>query len=98
MAKEYEAAREAGDKVRAEDCRRAVRQGKDRLKLLARRGSLSPEKRQEKQELIEWFLTWLEAPPLFPAWLEARLAAAGRRKPSGEVTNEPPGKETSTAD
>lgn len=77
MTREYEAARASGDKTRAEDCRRAVRKGKDRLKLLLRRTSLSPPKREEKQELLQWFLVWLEAPPLFPDWLELRRRAAG---------------------
>jgi hypothetical protein len=75
MTREYESARTAGDKARAEDCRRAVRKGKDRLKLLLRRRSLSPQKREEKQELLQWFLVWLEAPPLFPGWLELRRRA-----------------------
>jgi hypothetical protein len=76
MTREYEAALSAGDKTRAADCRRAVLQGKDRLKLLLRRASLTPQKREEKQELLQWFLVWLEAPPLFPAWLELRVRAA----------------------
>lgn len=75
MTREYDAARAAGDKTRAEDCRRAVRKGKDRLKLLLRRTSLSPQKREEKQELLQWFLVWLEAPPLFPGWLGLRRKA-----------------------
>jgi hypothetical protein len=98
MAKEYEAARQAGDKVRAEDCRRAVRNGKDRLKLLLRRGDLAPEKRQQKQELVDWFLVWLEAPPLFSPWLEARRAAAGGRSPVRGEAIQPPDKETPAAD
>lgn len=77
MTREYEAARASGDKTRSEDCRRAVRKGKDRLKLLLRRTSLSPQKREEKQELLQWFLVWLEAPPLYPAWLELRRRAMG---------------------
>jgi hypothetical protein len=72
MTSEYEAARSAGDKIRAADCRRAVRKGKDRLKLVLRRPKLSPQKRAEKEELLQWFLVWLEAPPLFPGWLELR--------------------------
>jgi hypothetical protein len=76
MTIEYEAARAAGDKVRAEDCRRAVRKGKERLKLLLRR-SLAPQKHEEKQELLEWFLVWLEAPQLFPGWLALRRKATG---------------------
>jgi hypothetical protein len=77
MTGEYEAARAAGDKIRAADCRRAVRASKDRLKLLLRRQGLSPEKREEKQELLEWFLIWLEAPQLFAEWLELRRKATG---------------------
>jgi hypothetical protein len=86
MTREYEAARAGGDKTRAEDCRRAVRNAKDRLKLLLRRANLSPQKREEKQELLQWFLVWLEAPPLFPGWLELRrrAAAAKRSKPLQE--------------
>lgn len=76
MTSEYQAARARDDKTRAEDCRRAVRKGKDRLKLLVRRDNLSPPKREEKQELLQWFLVWLEAPPLFPGWLELRRRAA----------------------
>jgi hypothetical protein len=86
MTREYEAARAASDKVRAEDCRRAVRKGKDRLKLLLRRRNLSPQKREEKQELLQWFLVWLEAPPLFPAWLQLRRrAASGAKSPTGNA-------------
>ena len=98
MAKEYETARLAGDKPRAEDCRRAVRKGKDRLKLVMRRTGLAPQKRQQKQELVEWFLIWLEAPSLFPAWLEARRAAAAAndRIPPGAEPPEKP--ETPAAD
>ncbi|MEX2299329.1 MAG: hypothetical protein WD733_00255 [Bryobacterales bacterium] len=92
MANEYEAARLAGDKPRAEDCRRAVRKGKDRLKLVLRRTGLTPQKRQQKQELIEWFLIWLEAPSLFPTWLEARRAAGAandRIQPGAEPPAKP---------
>lgn len=98
MTREYEAARLAGDKVRAEDCRRAVRMGKDRLKLLLRRSGLSPQKRQEKQELLEWFFVWLEAPTLFPAWLEARRATAGAGREKQDETGPPPEPKTPAAD
>jgi hypothetical protein len=89
MTREYDAARCAGDKIRAEDCRRAVRKGKDRLKLLLRRTSLSPQKRQEKQELLQWFLVWLEAPPLFPAWIELRARAGSGSTIASPETPEP---------
>lgn len=82
MTREYEAARAGNDKQRAEDCRRAVRKGKDRLKLILRRANLSPQKREEKQELLQWFLVWLEAPPLFPGWVELRGRPSGAGLPS----------------
>ena len=72
MSTEYAQARNAKDAVRAEDVRRAVRQAKDRLRLTLRRKNLREETRGEKQELLEWFLVWLENPGVFPAWLEAK--------------------------
>lgn len=81
---EYRKSCAEGNRERAEDCRRAVRQGKDRLRLILRRPSLSPEKRQEKGELLEWFLVWLETPELFDSWLALR-----RRK--GDECHNPEG-------
>jgi len=74
MQAEFSAAWGRGDRVRAEDCRRAVRRAKDRVKLILSRRSLSQQKRKEKQELLQWFLTWLENPDVFPQWLRLRLA------------------------
>lgn len=48
--------------------RRAVIAAKDHAKLAARK----PERREEKQEMILWMLTWLENPPLFPDWVQLR--------------------------
>jgi hypothetical protein len=62
----------AGDAVRAEDVRRAVRQAKDRLRLTLQRKNLKQDTRVGKQELLGWFLVWLENPLVFPAWLEVR--------------------------
>jgi hypothetical protein len=72
MLEEYRRSRTAGDALRAEDCRRAVRLAKDRLRLVLRRPNLSPSKRQEKEELLQWFLVWLETPDLFDQWLDLR--------------------------
>jgi hypothetical protein len=88
MTAEYEAARSAGDKTRAEDCRRAVRKGKDRLKLVLGRG-LASQKHEEKQELLQWFLVWLEAPQLFPNWLALRLKAPGSVREHTAESTEP---------
>ncbi len=78
LAREYALAREKGDGLRQQDCRCVVRHAKDRLKLHLGRRELSDEQRAEKQELLEWFLVWLETPELFPQWLELRRAASAR--------------------
>ncbi len=72
MSKEYTLARGAGDAERAEDVRRAVRQAKDRLKLTLRRTNLRESTRASKEDLLGWFLVWLENPVVFPAWLGVR--------------------------
>ena len=78
LAGKYSLARENGNRLRQQDCRRAVRQAKDRLKMHLRRRELSEEQRTEKQELLEWFLVWLETPELFPPWLELHRTASTR--------------------
>ncbi len=75
LAQEYANARAAGDRQRAEDCRRAVLRGRQRLEFLLRRPGLSPEKRAEKEEILAWFRVWLETPELFHDWLELRKKA-----------------------
>lgn len=75
LEREYGAAREAGDRPRAEDCRRAVRQAKDRLRMILRNPRLSAAKKAEKEELLRWFLVWLEDPLLFSHWLALRKRA-----------------------
>ncbi len=75
LQREFEEARRRGDSQRAQDCRSAVRQAKDRLRLVLRRSNLSAEKKEEKQELLRWFLVWLETPKLFGQWLELRRSA-----------------------
>jgi hypothetical protein len=77
---EYSRARAAHNRERAEDCRRAVRQAKDRLRLMLRKPSLPAEKLQEKEEILQWFLVWLETPELFDRWLALR-----RRDAPGEA-------------
>ena len=73
LQSEYEAAQAAGDTLRREDCRRAVRQAKDRLRTSLRRKNLPDAKRAERLETLQWFLVWLETPSLFSHWLKARL-------------------------
>jgi len=69
---------EAGDRRRAESCRRAVLTGKDHARLAARRPGLSQDAKTLKEEMAGWMLLWLENPALFPGWLALRRKAANR--------------------
>jgi hypothetical protein len=32
----------------------------------------APEKKAQKEEMVQWMLVWLENPGVFPAWADAR--------------------------
>jgi hypothetical protein len=49
---------------------------KDRARFVARHPRTAPEKREQKEEMTQWMLVWLENPEVFPAWAEARKRAA----------------------
>jgi hypothetical protein len=72
MLRVYEEAMAAGDPTRARYCRRQVIAAKDRAKFLARNSQIAPEKKALKEEMVSWMLVWLENPPVFPGWVEAR--------------------------
>jgi hypothetical protein len=52
--------------------RTIVFRGKRRAESLAARPRLNAAKRQEKQEIANWFRVWLESPGLFFDWLAVR--------------------------
>ncbi len=68
----YAGAVAAGNKDVARYCRRQVIAAKDRAKFLAQNPRTAPPKQEEKREMVEWMLVWLENPEVFPAWAEAR--------------------------
>jgi len=68
----YQEAAAGGDRQRARDCRRQVIAAKDRARFLSRRAGISPEKKAQKDEMVQWMLVWLENPEVFPAWVEIR--------------------------
>ena len=49
-----------------------ARMGRRRAEMIARNHKVEPEKRVEKEEIMEWFRIWLETPDAFFDWLEAR--------------------------
>jgi hypothetical protein len=64
---------EHGDAKRRASVRKVVIIAKDHARLAAR----NPARRAEKDEMILWLTTWLENPPLFPAWVEIRRSLLG---------------------
>ena len=66
MLDEYE----RGDAARRARVRRLVIIAKDH----ARWASKKAEKREDKEEMMLWMLTWLENPPLFAEWVRLRRA------------------------
>ena len=65
----------AGDRDRARYCRRQVIAAKDRAKFLAANPGTPAEKRDEKQEMAQWMLVWLENPEIFSVWVNVRKSA-----------------------
>jgi len=72
MLEVYTEAMRAGDWRRARYCRRQVIAAKDRARFTARSSKTSPEKRAQKDEMVQWMLVWLENPEVFPAWVDIR--------------------------
>jgi len=72
MLQVYDESLAGGDRERARYCRRQVIAAKDRAKWIAAAARFTPEKRAEKEEMVQWMLVWLENPAVFPAWVDAR--------------------------
>lgn len=49
-----------------------ARLGKRRAEMIARNPKVEAHKREEKQEIANWFLVWLENPDAFFDWLDVR--------------------------
>jgi hypothetical protein len=77
MEEVYARAKETGDRDRAQQCRNAVIQAKDHARLAARSPKTSPEKKIQKEEMIQWMLVWLDSPGVFPAWVKLRKQNLG---------------------
>lgn len=71
LSKEYEAA----EPQRREKIRRLAITARQHAEWATRAAGLNTEKQEEKLEQLLWIRTWLENPPLFPAWASIRLRA-----------------------
>jgi hypothetical protein len=68
---------ERGDAAARSRVRSVAIAAKDHARFAARRAAPGEEKREEKEEMALWILTWLENPPVFPEWVRLRRAAIG---------------------
>ena len=64
----------ASDRAGRMAIRRVVIEAKTKARWASRRAK-SEAKRVQKQEMVDWMLTWLENPPVFETWLKLRISA-----------------------
>jgi len=68
----YRKFQEENERAAVERVREVARMGRRRAEMIARNHKVEPEKRAEKEEIMNWFKVWLETPDAFFDWLEAR--------------------------
>lgn len=49
--------------------------GKRRAQMISKNEKVAPEKRAEKQEIVEWFTIWLQNPEVFESWIVLRQSS-----------------------
>jgi hypothetical protein len=52
-----------------------ARMGRRRAEMIARNHKVEPQKRAEKEEIMQWFKVWLDTPDAFFDWLEVRKSS-----------------------
>jgi len=60
------------EKAAGERVLQIARLGKRRAEMIARNHKVEPHKREEKEEIANWFRIWLENPDAFFDWVEVR--------------------------
>jgi len=76
------------EKAAAERVLQIARLGKRRAEMIARNHKVEPHKREEKEEIANWFRVWLENPDAFFDWVEVRKQAPEFRARFPEAENE----------
>jgi hypothetical protein len=64
--------RSEGQRAAAERVLEVARLGRRRAEMIARNPRVEVHKRDQKQEILEWFRIWLETPDAFFDWLDLR--------------------------
>jgi hypothetical protein len=65
-----------GQRAAANRVLEVARLGRRRAEMIARNHRVDPQKRAEKEEILQWFRVWLETPGAFFDWLEVRKESA----------------------
>jgi len=65
-----------------------ARLGKRRAEMIARNHKVEPHKREEKEEIANWFRIWLENPDAFFDWLDVRKQSPEFRAKFPHAENE----------
>lgn len=76
------------EKVAGERVLQIARLGKRRAEMIARNHKVEPHKREEKEEIANWFRIWLENPDAFFDWVEVRKQSPEFRAKFPEVDDE----------
>ncbi len=64
--------RAEGERAAVERVLEVARLGRRRAEMIARNPRVDPQKRAEKEEVLQWFKVWLDTPDAFFDWLEVR--------------------------
>jgi hypothetical protein len=64
--------RAGGEAAAAERVMEVARLGRRRAEMIARNPRVDARKREEKQEILQWFRIWLDTPETFFDWLDVR--------------------------
>ena len=68
--------KEEGELAAVERVLEVARMGRRRAEMIARNHKVEPEKRAEKEEIMQWFKVWLDTPDAFFDWLDVRKSSA----------------------
>ena len=71
----YRKFKEEEERAAVERVFEVARMGRRRAEMIARNHKVEPEKRAEKEEIMQWFKVWLETPGAFFDWLEVRKSS-----------------------
>ena len=79
--------RSEGQRAAAERVLEVARLGRRRAEMIARNPRVEAHKRDQKQEILEWFRIWLETPDTFFDWLDLRKQSAEYQRRFGQDTS-----------